>query len=381
VHASDVRDAVEGALWGLLIGDALAAPLHWVYTWPAAQQLKRDVYGGGIRAYTGVPPAAADSHPDAAKYFSRCNPATEPLPRIFLGDSASDGPGGSRADAWRRPGRHYHATLPAGDNTLTGRLVALAAAGVLRDGGFDADAYFARYMRLLAGPGGEALAQDLVARGGTTRATDSASAAAAAAVAAAAAAAAATAGAVISSDGDNPRGLTTHNEDTWVDEGHRVLQRNMARAGAFPWEAGLDDCCLTGIALCVPILLAYAGDRDAQETGARALLQLTHKSEDMARQVGVFGDVMAALLGNAAAAAATAAAQGTPPRAPAPTPPRDVRALLRGACASYTDGALDLEGVLATFAGGPPDPTAPAGDPSAHDAPAFHGPRAVFSVR
>lgn len=44
-HAADVADAVRGALWGLFIGDALAAPLHWYYTWPAAQEAKRTLYG------------------------------------------------------------------------------------------------------------------------------------------------------------------------------------------------------------------------------------------------------------------------------------------------------------------------------------------------
>ena len=44
-QATDIEDAVRGALWGVFIGDALAAPLHWYYTWSAAQQHKKALYG------------------------------------------------------------------------------------------------------------------------------------------------------------------------------------------------------------------------------------------------------------------------------------------------------------------------------------------------
>ena len=356
-----VEDAVRGALWGLLIGDALAHPLHWYYTWPVTVAHKAEHYGGGIRGYAAPAPGAA--HPDSHKYFQRCVPAQEPVPAIFEGDGGRGGP--APPQLWATPGTNYHATVPAGDNTLTARLAALVGESLLQDDGFDAEAYFRRYVALLAGrEAGPPLAAAWLAQGGG----DAAAASGCAATAAAAAAAAATAAAA------NPRGLTSGNLDTWVDESHRVLVRNLSRAGAAPWEAGMDDCCLTGIALCVPLLLAYAGNRDAQELAVRALLQLTHKSEDMVRQVLWFGDALGWLLAARRDAPGAAAASG---------------GLLHAVCSSYSDGKLELAEVLQRFrAGRPGDSEAVAVDPSADDAAAFHGgavdgvpQAAVFSVR
>jgi hypothetical protein len=335
-------------------------------------------------------PSAA--HPDSWKYFARCVPADEPVPAVFEGDGPPQPPseatpppdsGGRRAALWARPGTPYHGTLPVGDNSLTARLAALVAAGVAADGGFDAEAYFRRYLMLLAGAAdGPALAARFL--GGNTGVPPAPPAAMPSTSDATAAAAAASPAAVAAAlDPAVPRGLASHNHDTWVDEGHRVLLRNMARAGAAPWEAGLDDCCLTGIALATPLLLAYAGNRDAQEAAVRALLQLTHKTEDMVRQVLMFGDVLALLLANAAAAAAAGGATSTDSATPTLPPPRthDVPTALTAVCASYSDGRVHLPEVAARFAAHPPDTAAGPGDPAAADAPAFHGPAALFSVR
>lgn len=229
--ATSFEDAVSGAILGLMIGDALAAPLHWIYTWPAAASFKESFFGGKLRHYTATPPAAQAGHPDSHKYFSRCTPASEPFPAIF-------GAAASAASAWRTPGTPYHGSLPAGDNTLTARLVAVTSRGIAAQRGFDADVYAADYVRVLL----------------EGRASGA-------------------------------------NNDTWVDESHRVFFRNIAR-GAAPAEAGLDDCCLTGLALSVPCNLAYLGNRDAADLACRSQLQLTHKSEDMLGQVAMLGDLL-----------------------------------------------------------------------------------------
>ena len=125
----------------------------------------------------------------------------------------------------------------------------------------------------------------------------------------------------------------------------------------------------------------------------------------------MFGDLLCLLLANARAAglaasqprtstgrAAVAAADdqattevtgkpataAAPAEAPAPVRhlPVDVPAALKGLCTSFSDGKLDLSHVLRTFSTVPPDVAAGRGrDPAAEDAPAFHGPQAVFSVR
>ena len=340
----------------------------------AAQEHKRRYYNGAVTGYTTVNPDAAVSHPDSWKYFQRCKPEGEPIPAIFEGDgiaSSSDGSGVKRASLWATPGTNYHATLPAGDNTLTARLAGLVAASVVDDGGFDAQAYFRRYVTLLAGQElGPELAEEFLAQGvdvdsskPPASANDSPSA---------------------SPSSCDPRSLLSHNNDCWVDESHRVLMRNMARAGAAPWEAGLDDCCLTGIALSVPLLLTYAGNRDAQEAAVRSLLQLTHKSEDMVRQVLYFGDLLSLLLSIAAAAASDS---DNPPSSPISSSIHggsgggfSVPDLLARLCTSYSDGKLDLPVVLANFSASI-DPSSAPGDPSAPDSLAFFGPHAVFSVR
>jgi hypothetical protein len=231
--AASLADAIEGALLGLLIGDALAAPLHWVYTWPQAQRLQREHFGGALSGYAAAPPPPA-LHPDSHKYFARCSPAQAPVPAVF----------GPHAAAWARPGAFYHASLPPGDSTLSARLVTRLAQQLGERGGLDAGEWFARgYLPMLQRQGGAAASHG----------------------------------------------------DLWVDEAHRVLFENLAR-GAAPWEAGMDDLCLTGINFATPLLLAYRQDRDAQELAVRCLLQLTHKNEDMVQQCLWWGDLLRALL-------------------------------------------------------------------------------------
>jgi len=149
--------------------------------------------------------------------------------------------------AWRTPGTHYHAGLPAGDNTLTMRLVAAVVSGVAERGGFDVEDHLQRHLYLLTAGRKEGA-----------------------------------------------------NNDLWVDESHRVLVRNMATARMAPYEAGLNDCCLTGLSLATPLCLAYARNRDTCAVATRTLLQLTHKSEDQALQAQWWGDLLAELLAVAA---------------------------------------------------------------------------------
>jgi len=308
----------------MAIGDALAAPLHWIYTLSAAREQIDAVFGGCLARggrYEGTPPAIAAAHPDSWRYFQRCDPAREPVD-IF----------GGRQALWRVPGTSYHATLPAGDNTLSARLVTLVtacAAGAsaaipVGDGaaptaagteahaadesaGWNVEHYFAAYVRFLTTHG-------------------------------------------------------AHNNDTWVDEAHRVLIRNVA-AGAAPHEAGLNDCCLTGLALATPLALAYARNPDASDAAIASLLQLSHKSPDMLTQAAMWSETISALL----VPAVQRVGDGSGERVD-----QYLLRVLRRACDAFSGGRVDLQVVEAM---------SDAGGEVLSDVDAFHGHRSIFSLR
>jgi hypothetical protein len=338
VYARDLRDALRGALLAMMCGDALAAPLHWFYSWDALRAAKARAFagsGGRLAGYCAgdtAAPGGAHPHPDSWKYFARCDATAQPVRALF------GGAGSATERSWAVPGTAYHATLRAGDNSLTARLVAAVVEHVAQDGGFDAQAFFAeRYVPLLT-------------RQQHAQAADSAAGAAAAAA------------------GGDAAAAPPQHGDTWVDETHRVLFRNLA-AGAAPWEAGMDDVCLTSLALAAPLLLAYAGDRDARERAVRCLLQLTHKSEDAVRQALDFGDLLALLLAphvrgaGAGSGAGVGAGAGAGACAGAGA---DVQAALHASFATFAEGRMDLTEVLSR---------------GLSDEDAYHGPRTVFSSR
>ena len=135
LRARSLADAIEGALWGAVLGDALAAPTHWIYNYEAL------VAARGPRGVAGfaAPPAA---HPGSWAYFSRADPRAEPV----------DIWGGAGAGAWAAPGAHYHGALRAGDNTLTARLLGALATALARDGALDARGWLRTYARALVAP-------------------------------------------------------------------------------------------------------------------------------------------------------------------------------------------------------------------------------------
>ena len=148
--------------------------------------------------------------------------------------------------------------------------------------------------------------------------------------------------------------------------------QNVVAGGAPPYAGGLDDCCLAGLCLATPALLAYCGSRDAGELAARTLLQLTHKSEDMARQALLWGDLLAAIL--------AAAARGTGGDAL-----DSIESALVAATAAFSDGRVDLEEAVAAFpcSASFEDGAEDEADAAMHaaDIGAFHGARARFSLR
>jgi ADP-ribosylglycohydrolase len=314
LFARGISDAIAGALLGALIGDALAAPLHWVYNHDALNFLRGEHFDGGLTGYAAAPPSMV--HPDSHKYFSRCDPSAEPVPGIF----------GGRAAMWTTPGTPYHRGLAAGDNTLTGRLLA----GLIEIFAADAQADAAAFLKMYVSA--------LVAR----------------------------------------EGPAAH-ADAWVDETHRVFLRNLA-AGADPAESGMEDSCLSSLVLALPALLLYAFNRDAAALGVRVTSQFTHKSESAARDALWLGDVFAVLLAPyALATRPRAGAEEGAEAAPAfSASAASTTAQLRGslvyeafkrASASFSEGRTDLDRVLAAF------------PPSRLAEEAFFGPAVIFSSR
>ena len=292
--ALDLRDAIQGALLSMFIGDALGSPLHWIYSSDKLSMIKNEKFMGALQGYHQG--SSIDVHPDSWKYFSRCDPRKEPVDSVFGGS------GSKLEESWRTPGTPYHNTLDAGDNTLTARLVAALVGSIVSSKGLDIDKYLASsYIPLI------------------TRAND-------------------------------------NNADTWVDETHRVFIRNLV-AGAQPFEAGMDDLCLTGIAICVPLLLAYSANRDDCEIAVRTLLQLTHKNEDGVKQALAWSDLLKHIL----APHTLSMHQGH-----SIIPSLSVNQALRCSFDSFSEGRLNLDEVLSR---------------GLSDIDAYHGPNVVFSSR
>ena len=229
----DIEDALRGALWGIFIADALASPLHWYYTWSICQQHKEEYYHSRIQQYTNVPSELLNKHPDSYKYFQKCNPLNEPILSIF----------NNHHDLWSQKNYNYHGTLPQGDNTLTTRIITSLLISITNHHGLSMDNYFAQsYLPLFTG--------------------------------------------------SNTSESSINHNDTWIDETHRIFFRNVSK-GVYPYEAGMDDVCLTGLALSTPIILSYLGaSRSTIETALRCVLQITHKAEDMIQQSLWYSDLL-----------------------------------------------------------------------------------------
>lgn len=125
------QERALGAVAGLLIGDALAMPVHWYYN---TDTLRREY--GVVRDFL----APRAPHSGSIMWRSQYQ---APNPR---GEILHD-----KAQYWGQHGVHYHGFLKAGENTLTAKLARL----VLEMGreGYSLDAYLERYIAYLTTPG------------------------------------------------------------------------------------------------------------------------------------------------------------------------------------------------------------------------------------
>eukprot|EP00929_Paragymnodinium_shiwhaense_P097842 TRINITY_DN59440_c0_g1_i1.p1 TRINITY_DN59440_c0_g1~~TRINITY_DN59440_c0_g1_i1.p1 ORF type:complete len:392 (-),score=37.59 TRINITY_DN59440_c0_g1_i1:255-1430(-) len=139
-------DRIAGALYGMLIGDALAMPVHWYYGGPS--QIKKDFGGSLLNGYE----RAVHPYPDSIMQLSntggggRGGDQGEIVGNVILHD---------KKPYWKRGGQyHYHHTLSPGENTLEGSLARLLVRTISDHGGrFDADAFTESYIEFMTTPG------------------------------------------------------------------------------------------------------------------------------------------------------------------------------------------------------------------------------------
>lgn len=129
----DLESRALGALAGLLIGDALAMPVHWYYDRHA---LNREY--GEVRDYTA--PRSPHSGSIMGRSFYQAPNAK--------GEILHD-----QAQYWGRPGVHYHQFLKPGENTLTANLARLVLQLSASPEGYSTDRYLAEYIAYLTTPG------------------------------------------------------------------------------------------------------------------------------------------------------------------------------------------------------------------------------------
>ncbi len=133
-HVTDsATERAHGCLWGALIGDALAMPVHGYYDRAA---LHRDY--GVVSEYV----APRNPHPESVLPQSTYH-APNPHGEILH----------EQAKYWGRPGVHPHQFLQPGENTLDLKLAAVLMESLAARGGYDADDYVKRYIDFLRTPG------------------------------------------------------------------------------------------------------------------------------------------------------------------------------------------------------------------------------------
>lgn len=142
-----LADRVAGALWGMLIADALSMPVHWFYG--GAQEIRK-VFGGNLITGYRTPLQGRGEYPSSIMAVSNTGGAGR-----GNGESAIIGTviNHGKLPLWQRgSGFHYHATLQAGENTLEGEMARLMMRS-LTTGDFDLDRVQHEYVDFMTTPG------------------------------------------------------------------------------------------------------------------------------------------------------------------------------------------------------------------------------------
>lgn len=128
---SALQDRIHGSLLGLLIGDALAMPVHWYYD---RQALERDY--GWVSTYL------RPRHPHPGSILWRSSYEALNAKGEILHDQAR---------FWGQHGVHYHQFLEPGENTLNLQLCRLA--WEVSQQGYSPERYLERYLDFMLTPG------------------------------------------------------------------------------------------------------------------------------------------------------------------------------------------------------------------------------------
>jgi len=134
-------DRVRGALWGMMIGDALSMPVHWYYR---LSDLQRDF--GMIRDYQ----APKSLHPSSIMSLAS-------TARAGRGTQAGDVVGEiilkGKKHHWGPAHRHYHQGMQAGENTLNALCARLLMRSLSRVRGHDTVDFLAEYVQFMTTEG------------------------------------------------------------------------------------------------------------------------------------------------------------------------------------------------------------------------------------
>jgi len=141
--ASSAQDAKRGALFGMYVSDAVAMPVHWMYS---LDQLRRDY--GEIRGYV----RPKDRFDGSIMNLSNTGGGGRGSDSgSIIGDVINHG----KKKYWTKGGNnHYHLGLQAGENTLEAQLARLLTRTMVANGGvFSPDAFRDAYIEFMRTPG------------------------------------------------------------------------------------------------------------------------------------------------------------------------------------------------------------------------------------
>ncbi len=126
-------EQMAGLVYGTLVGDALAMPVHWYYD---REALHRDY--GEVRDYL----APRNPHPGSILWRSNYQALNA------KGEILHD-----QARYWGQQGVHYHQNLKPGENTLNLQLGRVLANCLTTSGSYDPDLYLKRFAEFMLTPG------------------------------------------------------------------------------------------------------------------------------------------------------------------------------------------------------------------------------------
>jgi len=220
-------DRVRGALYGLLIADALAMPTHWYYG--GESQVRQD-YGGLIKGYVAPPLHMSGS------IMGKSNTGGDGRGSdkgTIIGDVINHG----KRKFWKTGSSyHYHQGMAPGDNTLEAVLTRnVIRATAEKNGEFDAEGLLKEYVSFMMRPG-------------------------------------------------------SHN-DTYASTAHRMFFRNLVERGLPPEKCPDNDRhnvdTTDAITMALPISLLAADDSTAEQQAAKTvtLTRSSRTGEDLSRRV------------------------------------------------------------------------------------------------